>query len=184
MSIKVYILVCSTSQILIPSFVTGQKQRTATKQIKIKSNLQKCQLQTSLVSQCSALVITEPLAAQLHYYLEYFSLQRRTLGFHICKALSVPLCSTNIFQLSGKVLCALAAVRWDSKSKCLVLNWLMSPSLWLLRDCFVAPAWKRSKHKAKPQHSLNSFTALSSAGTWTEVVDFIFVFLFFFARMA
>lgn len=121
-------------------------------------------------------MITEPLAAQLHYYLEYFPLQRRTLGFHVGKASSVPLCSTNIFQLSGKEICALAAVRWDSKSKCLVLNWLMSPSLWLLRDCFVAPAWKRSKHKAKPQHSLNSFTALSSARTWTEVVDFFFFF--------
>lgn len=36
---KVYFFVCSTSQILIPTFVTGQKQRTAAKQIKIKSNL-------------------------------------------------------------------------------------------------------------------------------------------------
>lgn len=51
----------------------------------------------------------------------------------------------------------------------------MSPSLWLLRDCFVAPAWKRSQHKAKLQHSLNSFTALSSARTWTEVVFFFFL---------
>lgn len=119
MSIKVYFLVLSTGQILIPTFVSGQTQQTADKQKTIKSNIQQFLLKSK--SQSAVRPRDHSVAVLLHYYLKYFSLHRRMHSFYVAVR-SVPLCSSNIFQLSGKKICALAVIRWDSKSKCLVLN--------------------------------------------------------------